>query len=412
MTRTTPLVFAALLSVAPLDVIAAQRPAAAGPERTGGGQQLTNGQRPTINPWLPFLGCWNPGARPGQPSETTLCVVPDGAGVRMVTFTGEREVLSETIVADGTTQAMQEQGCSGERVTRWASSGTRLFSASTLACAGQPAVKTTGLSALLSTDQWLDVQVANAGGREQVRTRRFWRSPAPAPASVAEALRGTVSTRPLIASATVDDVIEASRNVAAVGVEAWLAESRAQVPLDRRALVRLSDGQVAPQVIDLMVALAYPQKFEVRRNSGGGGSWSSGWLDDFYPGEWGYLADVYGYGFGSFGMPYFIGANGYFNYPGGFQFVPVGGGGGSSDDASHGQVVNGQGYTRVQPREAVRSAPLYQGGNSQASSGAGDGSGGSTDSGAGSSGSGVSAASPGGYSGGGGTSTGLTAVPR
>ena len=361
--------------------------------------------------WSAWIGCWTPGTRPGQPSDTTVCLVPDLTGVRMVTFAGEREVLSERLVADGTTQALQEQACSGERVTRWSASGPRLFSTSTLTCANRPVVKTTGVSALVSADQWLDLQVAEEGGREQVRTRRFWRSTAAPPAAVAEALRGVTSTRPVIAATTVDAIIEASRTVASVAVEAWLAESRVQVPLDRRGLVQLSDAHVAPQVIDLMVALAYPEKFEVHRRSrsSSGGSWSSGWLDDFYPGEWGYLADVYGYGFGSFGVPYFMGATGYGYYPGRFSYAPAGGGGGAADDASHGQAVNGQGYTRVQPRETVRTTPLYQGGP-QTSSGAG----GSSGDAAGNSGGGgdSSSATPSGYSGGGGTATGLTAVPR
>lgn len=389
---TLLLLLASLWLVAPLSAVAAEIPSA--------------------DPrWSAWIGCWTPSARPGQPSDTTVCLVPDGTGVRMVTFAGEREALSERLVADGTTQALQEQACSGERVTRWSASGPRLLSTSTLTCANQPVVKTTGLSALVSVDQWLDVQVAEVGGRERVRTRRFWRSTAAPPAAVADALRGVTSTRPVTTATTVGAIIEASRTVASVGVEAWLAESRVQVPLDRRALVQLSDAHVAPQVIDLMVALAYPEKFEVLRSSssGGGGSWSSGWLDDVYPGEWGYLADVYGYGFGSFGVPYFMGANGSGYYPGGFSYAPAGGGGGAADDTSHGQVVNGQGYTRVQSRERVRTAPLYQDG-SQTSSGAGGSNGGA----AGNSGGGgdSSAATPSGYSGGGGTATGLTAVPR
>ena len=394
---TSLLLFASLWLAGPLSAVAAEIP--------------SNDPR-----WSAWIGCWTPGARPGRPSDTTVCLVPDGTGVRMVTYAGEREALSERLVADGTTQEMQEQACSGERVTRWSASGPRLLSTSTLTCANQPVVKTTGLSALVSVDQWLDVQVADVSGREQVRTRRFWRSTAEPPAAVADALRGMTSTRPVIAATTLGDIIEASRNVASVGVEAWLAESRVRVPLDRRALAQLSDAHVAPQVIDLMVALAYPEKFEVLRSSssGGGGSWSSGWLDDVYPGEWGYLADVYGYGFGSFGVPYFMGANGYGYYPGGFSYAPAGGGGGggAADDTSHGQVVNGQGYTRVQSREAVRVTPLYQGG-SQTTSGSGGGSdGGSVGNSGGGGGGDSSAAAPSGYSGGGGTATGLTAVPR
>lgn len=408
MKRTISLLlFGSLWLVAPLESVAGE----ISPNRSLAAYlALVATQQPSDDPrWSAWIGCWTPGARPGQPSETTVCVVPDGSGVRMVTFAGEREALSEQLVADGSTQALREQACRGERVTRWSASGPRLFSTATLTCANQPVVKTTGLSTLLSADQWLDVQVANIDGREQVRTRRFWRSTAPAPAAVAEALGRATRTRPAIGATTIDDVLEANRYMASVGVEAWIAESRAQVPLDRRALVQLADAKVAPHVIDVMVALAFPEKFEVRRqSSSGGGSWSSGWLDDFTPGDWGYLADVYGYGFGSFGVPYFMGSNAYI-YPGGFSYAPVGGGGGSAEETSHGQVVNGQGYTRIQPREAVRTAPLYRDGGGQTASDAGS-SGGSVGSSGG--GSDSSAATPSGYSGGGGSATGLTAVPR
>jgi hypothetical protein len=352
-----------------------------------------------------------PAARPGSTSDTQLCLVPgdDSRGVRMITFAGDREVLTETLVADGTPQAMTHDNCTGERVSRWAQGGSRLFFTSTLNCANEAAVRTAGLSAFVTPDQWIDIQVASVGGREQVRTRRFWRSSGMPPAPIADVVRQIVPVRPVMTGIAVDDVIEAGAAVPAAAVEAWLAESGSRVPVDRAGLLRLADAHVAENVIDLMVALAYPKKFEVRRSepsSGGSIFWGGPMLDGFYPGEFGALADLYGFGFSPFGIGYFLGANGYYQ-PGGFYYVPNAGGGGGAEDTTHGQVVNGQGYTRVQPREAYRGTASAQDGSTQSSSGAGAAASGG--SGAGSSSSG---ASPSGYSGGGGSSTGLTAVPR
>jgi hypothetical protein len=379
--------------------------------------QRTPNDRPvsTDPRWNGWLGCWMPAAQPGSAADTQVCVVPtrDGRGVQRLTFAGEREILSETFVADGTPIPPSEPSCSGERVSRWAKSGERLFSSSSVSCANTPATKTTGLSSLVSASRWVDVQVVETAGRQQVRTRRFWRSSAAAPAAVADAVRHLTRADISVAALTADDVIEASAAIPAAGVEAWLAESGVKVPINRRTLARLADAKVGSHVIDLMVALAYPRKFEVRRNSGSGSPFAGGsMVDEFYPGQWSYLTDSYGFGFGALGLPYFYGANGYGTnahyQPGGFYYVPSSGGA-TPDDTEHGRVVNGQGYTRVQPRETYRATGSGQRNGAQGGANADSGSGGGgSSSGSDSSG----GASPAGYSGGGGTSTGLTAVPR
>ena len=365
--------------------------------------------------WSAWLGCWRPSGRSGGPEMLQLCIVPtaDGAGVRRITFAGDREVLAETIVADGAPQRSSEKDCTGTRQSRWAQSGTRLFLSSTLSCPNQPEVGTSGLSALISADQWLDVQVIKSRGRtEQTRVQRFWRSTEAPPSPVAREVSALISVRPRLPRVSVEDVIEASDAVPPSAVEAWLSEGDIRVPVTRRELVQLSRAHVHGEVIDLMVALYYPKKFEVQRasSSGGGGS-GLGMLSDFYPGQWGLLSSEYGLGYGAYGVPFFFGANGYYQ-PGDIYFIPGSGGGGSTPgQETHGQVVNGQGYTRVQSREPYRGTATSSGGSGQSASSTG----GNADSGGGASSagsSGSSGVSSGGYSSGGGGSTGLTAVPR
>jgi hypothetical protein len=367
--------------------------------------------------WEPWLGCWTPAdaGRVGQ--DVQVCVVPtaDEAGVMMLTVAGDRTILEERIVADRAPRPVEENGCEGSRQSRWAEHGNRLFTTATLRCTGQPAQETSGIAALLTSSQWLDIQVVDTDGRQAVRTRRYARSSLARPASVADALRDLPPTPPVPRSTlTIDDVIEAHQAVSPRAVEAWLVEAEPRLPIDRRALVRMTDARLSEPVIDLLVALAYPGHFEVRRRaprvSGGGGPITSIEESGSFWGPWGLAYDPYTLMFSPFAAGYYPGFPNFYDYSyGGYIEIPGGGGGGAEPGASgHGQVVNGQGYTRVQPREAVSNSGGRSGGASTSSAGL------SSDSSGGSGGSsGVSSASPAGYSsGGGGSSGGATAVPR
>lgn len=374
--------------------------------RVGGSTSATSGidQR-----WEPFLGCWRP-SRSAANDALQLCIVPsaDGVGMRRVTYSGNQDVLTDVVVADGTARTVVEQACTGTRASRWSVSGSRLLMSSTLQCPNAPTVTTSGLSVMVSADQWLDVQTIKTDARgEQTRVQRFWRSDLDTPTAVAAALGARLPPRTTPSPTTVDDVIDASSTVDASVLEAWLSEGAVRTPIDRRALLQLSRAKVDARVIDLMVALAYPKKFEVRRQTYSGGASGIGMMSDFFPGGWGMLASQYGLGYGIYGVPYFYGAYG-FGQPGGIYFIESAGGGTAVQDATHGQVINGRGYTRVQVREpfnGTATATSSTGGATNDTTGSGNYNG---DAGASS---GSSGASPSGYSGGGG-STGLTAVPR
>ncbi|MGC4082728.1 MAG: hypothetical protein QM736_11605 [Vicinamibacterales bacterium] len=321
----------------------------------------------------------------------------------MRTFADDREVLSETLVVDGTPQQMTDKSCRGERVSTWARSGDRFFSNARLTCDGEPPTTTASVSSLLNADAFLEVQVTTRDGREQVRARRLTRDTGAPPADVADAVRALTRGRVVPALVTVDDAIEARSLVTPTTVEVWLAESGSRASLDRRGLTKLADAKMEERLIDLLVAMAYPEKFNVRRASSGGGSGlfgGSGIDDGFYPGSWSSLAGtygygMYGYGFGALGYPYFLGGSYY--QPGFIYYVP--GGGDSAENAEHGQVVNGQGYTRVQPKEPYRGTATASGSATRGSSGGAESSGGSDASSGGGS---TSGATPSGYSSGGG----------
>ncbi len=407
----------------------------------------------TADRWTAWLGCWQLAQegvrdRRDQPSaldpdtlEPTSADVTDGvlvcvspgdspAAVKLTTFAGERAVIEESIVADGNQRPLDEPGCRGWRRTEWSEGDLRLYTRAELTCDGQPHRTVSALALMARGGMWVDIQAVEVGERESVRVRRYRRAPvrddqSRAPFLTPElASKGTAEA--LIAGATpmgVDDLIEASAKISARAVEAALVETRASFNLDSRGLIALEEGGVADTVIDLMVALSYPERFVVERPTESSpplsllgpsgypwwqdaafGPFFGSMFDPFYYPLW--YSDFYRYSYTPFGYssswrydPYY-----YAFGPTLFAVQP-----GEGPAEAGGLAVEGRGYTRVRPREVPS--------DRQATRRDGSGGGGSSSAGGGSSGGSVS---PQGYSGGSNPGSagspsgggGRTAVPR
>lgn len=375
--------------------------------------------------WAPWIGCWTPIEMQAQVRDPRVCVVrgTSAGAVRLVTFSGDVQLDEQTIVADATRHPITERGCSGDRESRWSASRARLFTTGDILCDGQSSQPFSGMSTLTADDRWLDVQAVGPAGREAVRVRQYARSTDTVPAPLAKQLRDrSVSARSRVTRPSIDDVVEASRAVAGSVVEAWIAESALRLAIKRDALLKLSASQVSEPVINVLIGLAYPQRFEIRRPSSGGGFFGAGpfnlgdpFMAEYGPWDFGYGAyGTYASMYSPFGLSVF--GSGFYpvpyvGYPYGPDFfgaplVTPGGSGAVEMPSGRGQVINGQGYTRVEPRAPVVDVNAADGGGSRGltSSSAGDGGGGSVStSGYSSGGGGASTASGGG---------GNFAVPR
>jgi hypothetical protein len=358
--------------------------------------------------WQSWLGCWSPVERAPRDRDIQVCMTPgaDPGSVRLTTFAGDQRILEDSILADGSTQTMHEDGCRGSTRSQWAKNAARLFRVSELECEGKPSQRTSEIAALQSPDEWLDVQVIITGKNDNVRTRHYIRSALTPPTEVRDQVSGLPARTVVVnAAISVDDVIEANAIVSSRAVEAWLSESEIRVPVRKPTLRALHDAQVPANVIDLMIARAYPEHFEVHK-SGGGGSVGSFFDEMEWSSPFDLMFDPYAFYYSPFGSyrrfvdPSF--------YPlGGYVIVPAPSGG-TAQDAGNARVVNGAGYTRVEPRQA----PVIIGPRPPASSGDSYGSGSSSSSSgstSSSSGGGTTASTAGYSSGGGGAQT---AVPR
>ena len=398
--------------------------------------------------WLPWLGCWqmlDERVRDNNPSgadavalarerrfrrttDVTVCVTPGSQpnAVTLSTRASDTPAFEQVITADGLAHPLDERGCTGSQRAEWSEDGLRLFARAELACTSQPARTISGLTMITTDGTWLDVQAIDVAGTTNVRVRSYRRTSRTGAGSATAVAHSALG---------IDDVKEASRKVASPALEAALIESGAQFRLNRDVLMDLDDARVPDAVTDLMVALSYPDRFQVERRIepgpdtlspayGGadwGGIWGLGY--PYFSGYPGYLGN-YGYCYYSpFGYAY-SGLYGLYSpsyyYPGS---LVVGGGTAPSPpapDAADGRVVNGVGYTRIRPREAVPSESSGGGGSSGRSTDSGGvvSSSGYSGSGSSSSGSGGGGSSTSGGSGGGSSFSGgsggggRTAQPR
>jgi hypothetical protein len=364
--------------------------------------------------WLPWLGCWQPVEQEATGAAQTVCVVPaaQGTGVQLVTYAGGAEVARELLSADGAPRAVEHGGCAGHESAAWSSDNKRVHLSSELACEGGNMRRATGLIAMASPTEWLDIQAisADAGAtRRGVRVVRY----RAVSAEQARMLGGAVPADRTLAvetarhaaavPVTFEQVLESVARLDNEAVEAWLIERRARFPLSASRLIQLDDAGVPASVIDLMVALSNPQRFAIDHASRtservqperstlsgdelamrryGYGRYGSSWFDYGYD-RYGY--DRYGYNYGrsgyGYGSPYRFGS-----YYGGYMpIIVVVNPGGEEEAAGRPRVVRDRGFTRSADggSGAVRAPQPQQSSGGSTSSGSSSSAGASSSGGA------------------------------
>ena len=124
---------------------------------------------------------------------------------------------------------------------------------------------------------WVDIQIVESSAGRAVVIRRY------RPANDTEVIdsgapvlntdlkmKSYRSRLALTNPLSADDITEAASKVAPEALEAAVLEHEEGFALDAAALTRLDDAGVRPGLIDLMVALSYPNQFVVNAGSGDG----------------------------------------------------------------------------------------------------------------------------------------------
>lgn len=360
---------------------------------------------PVDDGWLPWLGCWrlvdDEVREPLQGDSTALgeeplpksglvCVAPsaEGSGVTVTTSDGAEVSFEETLVANGEKRPSSKGECTGWQQTSFSANGHRLFTRAELTCQEGRKLSVSGLSLIVAPSNWVEIQVVDGEGARGVVVRRYrpagsasdGEEPLLSSELAARARRARYDAAEVL---SVDDVIEVVRKAEPEVAEAAVLEMKDEgFDLDARKLVRLDEAGARSGLIDLMVALSYPDYFLVDREPEPGMGYGNTLPGPY--GGWGGPtgAIAYPYYFAPFGAYYW-----YAPYQPVYVLRPSG-----PSSYEVGRVVKGRGYTRV-----TRQTP---------STGFwGSSSGGSRGGGSSSSGGSGGTAEPGGYSSGGGGGT-------
>ena len=322
--------------------------------------------------WLPWIGCWE--AMGEMADETLLCIRPtEDNGVEMLSVM-ESKILSQvTVFADGMNHPASREGCEGNERAQFSDDGRRVYLHAEYVCEGGIERNTSGLMSMNTPYEWMDVKAAAISGQDVAWVQRYRlaskkKTEAAGYGDLLANRQMSVSAARATASAEIeiDDVLDATANVNAKAVEAWVAERGERFDLDGDLLVQMADAGVPSSVVDVVVAVSFPRQFSLGRAGeadaalpdeefGGEYDRYAGrryfdpfYFDPFYMGfspysRYGRYGYGYGgYGYGSYGYGY--GGYGYGGY--GYGYTPVYVDVTPRDTGSHGRVVKGRGYTR------------------------------------------------------------------
>lgn len=322
----------------------------------GAAPSMAGAQGRISTPFAPWIGCWDLVPRgSAYTSSERVCVVPTESAdaVDVVSIAGDSILSRQRLDATADKRAIQQGDCSGVESVQ--AMGARVYLRTDLQCGDQHRL-VNSVMAMSGDGEWLDVRGVAFGSNVGVRASRYREAPSSArlPASVAAALKGSprgAYPARLAASGPVQlaDVVEASRHLEIGVVQTWLAEREQGFALDARQLVTLESAGVAPSVIDVMVALSYPDVFALDRTRLGDpppntrGEMRGDGYDDggYYDGGYGWGYDPYGYGYGR-------GYNRGYGWYSGRRPIVVVQRPANDNTTEHGQVVKGRGY--VAPR--------------------------------------------------------------
>lgn len=397
--------------------------------------------------WQAYSGCWEPVDGPSTGARITtgsmVCVVPsaNGRSADIASISNRKILHVDRLTATGERINKSIDGCNGWESATWSKDGHRLFIRSEFKCGDTVKVNGSTMYSISSEGTWVHVQGNTVGKNADARVTVFkvaQEALAPDMVLADSAIIRTVAAERTFAErmvrlaaaepATVDGVLEISRNTDKQVAQTWVAQFGKPASLSAKELVALADAGMPAELIDIMIAKAYPERFALQANSApanngarptnadiaraNGGSANCGTYGRMF-GYRGYYNSNYdcafGYNmginpYGMYGMNYGYGFGngfGFGNYfPGSQPIIIVTAKPDGGIPQPQGRAVRGQGYTRDQSTSS--SQPRSSGSSGSSSSGSyspGSSSGGSS----GSTSSGASS---------GGSSSGRTAVPK
>jgi hypothetical protein len=336
----------------------------------------------TITPWLGQWKAVDDPVKPGAkepPGKAVLEIRPSasGKGLEIIRKDTDKPV-SEFIFPDGVQRAIDSKNCSGTQTYNWEQQTGLLLGSSEMKCKDSTSYGISNLKMMVSSNEMVDILAIKASDQTRIAVRHFVFEKELSSMEETLPSQGALAQRiALSAPWDLNRVISLSKTIEPPILEAALLEKNINIKLDSKALKQMNAAKLPKSLIDLMVALAAPEKFMIQKNgkvavnSSYSKNASTTYLSVYQDPYWGYYDpyDRYRYGW-----------NGYWNYYSPFWMdypfpiytnIPViggggsggsgGGGGGGSNPGSpnpysEGRLSPGNGYIQITPRDTGHKA--------------------------------------------------------
>ncbi len=216
--------------------------------------------------WLPWTGCW----QAADADAGLLCVQQADGGVEFLSVGEEGVISDETIVADGQIRAIEDETCEGTTSAEFSPDSERVYLRESIDCNGSREVST-GLIAMVSPSEWVDIRGSESG--EAVWTRTFRRvsdeyatSRGFPDANNDDDLSARMLRWRASEPSNFDDLMEVYARTGSGVTRAWVAEQLDPLPVNAATLVELDEAGLPEEVIDVVVAHAFPDEFALARS--------------------------------------------------------------------------------------------------------------------------------------------------
>jgi hypothetical protein len=295
-------------------------------------QTNTADAKSSLKPWV---GVWtfNDDAAlkvVGDSNQKTIVeIMPlsDGKGLEITRKEATQPEVKEWLVLDGTKRPVDASNCTGWQTARWIPEAGIIFSSSEMNCKEAGAFSTSNLKIIVAADKMVDILSLKSGGQTKLATRRLVLERELVPAGGSEpAYANTVERIAAAAPWKLDRIVQLSKTMDTQLLEAALVEKNVTLDLNSAAAIKdLNKTKLPNEVIDLLVALAFPDKFHIERNgkvelkpwiasSSSSGSVRNSYSNTALPGVTSYYQGLFyncnGFGYAGYN-PYGYGYNGY-----------------------------------------------------------------------------------------------------
>jgi len=333
------------------------------------------------NGWTPFVGCWEP--LDAAEGAGLLCFRLVGSDAEMFNVVDGEVVSREQLSADGTPRPVSAEGCSGFESASFSGDGQRVFTRSEYTC-GDEIRAGSGVMSFLAPTLWIDVRSLVVEGEPVAWAQRYYLADADDLAG--QGIEDPAAFDPTLVRAAraaaaqdiaVDDVEEAAGRVDTRAAEVWVAANETELELSGSELVRLADAGVPESLIDVMVAVSFPEHFvlgpdgtaaEQQWVGGAPGPYAFGPYPLGPPPPW--------FGFGFYYSPFGYYGGGCCGYYGGYRPVIIAPA--PRPDGPPGRMVPGRGYTRGSASASASGGASRSGPSASSRSRGGNGGGGAS----------------------------------